>query len=549
MIKIYRYIFPQSGLLLSILIGLFSVFPLFQIGLPPTHDGEYHVIRFYEFDKTLRDGNWYPLWASDLNYMYGSPLFNYVYPLPNYFASLFHFFGLSFIDAFKLNLIIATVIGSLSSFLYMKKRYGAWNGFMTSVFYTYAPYHFLDIYIRGSVGEVWALALFPFALIAIDSIRKKPTLKHICLGAIAYALIIFSHNILAVMFTIFALFYCLLVLHNAKSKPRVAVAFLCSFIIALLVASVFILPALFEQRYVVGLQIFQTTRNFADLYQLLIPSWGSGFSGGSMSSQMSFQIGAANILVFIIILIIFLFRKVKKEKIYIAFFMIWFLLSCFLVTPYSAFLWENISFMDNFQFPWRVLSIGVLCGAILAGCIPLISKLKVLYVILIIACIGFSYSYARPPYLLPRVDSDLYTKSNFIYGTNSIGNSFQTKWLPQQEILFSSIANVPVVSVFENSTEKKYRVSLKKEMDVVFNISYFPGWFAQVDEKKIRVKQSGGKIAVTVPKGDHEIYLRLSDTKLRGVAKLVSVITISIIIIFFMSSVVQYLHKKNDKNL
>ncbi len=542
--KIYKGLFLHSGLLFSVLVGFFSIYSLFQVGLPPTHDGEYHVIRFYEFDKTLRDGNWYPIWATDLNFMYGSPLFNYVYPLPNYFASLFHFFGLSFIDSFKGNLILATIIGSISSFLYMKKRYGVWSGVMTSVFYTYAPYHFLDIYVRGSVGEVWALAFFPFALIAIDSIQKKPSLKHIFLGAIAYACIIFSHNILAVMFAFFAFFYCLLALYNQKNIRLVAFSLLSSFVIALFISCIFILPALFEQRYVVGLQIFQTTKNFADLYQILIPSWGSGFSGGSMSSQMSFQIGAANILVFTIILISFIFRKIRKYKLFIFFFMIWFLLSCFLTTPYSAFLWENISFMNNFQFPWRVLSIGILSGAILAGCIPLIFRLKFFYIALIIVCIGFSYSYARPPYFLLRADHDLYTKPNFIYGTNSIGNSFQTKWLPQQEKIFASKANVPVITVFENSTKRRYKVSLKKERDIVFNVSYFPGWSAQIDGKNIYTKQSKGKITITVPKGEHEIYLALLDTNVRRAAKLISIVTACMIVIFFMSSVIQYLRKK-----
>ncbi len=75
-------------LLLVAFFALLGSFPLLHSGLFPTHDGEYHVIRFYEFDKVLRDGNLYPRWAPDLNNGYGVPLFNYVYPLPNYFSSL-----------------------------------------------------------------------------------------------------------------------------------------------------------------------------------------------------------------------------------------------------------------------------------------------------------------------------------------------------------------------------------------------------------------------------------------------------------------------------
>ena len=75
------------------IFSLIATLPLFHQGLLPTHDGEYHVVRFYEFHKMISDGVWYPRWAPDLLYGLGVPLFNYVYPLPNYVASFLHFFG------------------------------------------------------------------------------------------------------------------------------------------------------------------------------------------------------------------------------------------------------------------------------------------------------------------------------------------------------------------------------------------------------------------------------------------------------------------------
>ena len=93
---------------LAVVVVLFfaflASFALLHPGLPPTHDGEYHVVRFYEFYKSLSSGNFYPRWAHDFNNGYGIPLFNFVYPLPNYIAAFFHFFGVSFIDSFKLNI-------------------------------------------------------------------------------------------------------------------------------------------------------------------------------------------------------------------------------------------------------------------------------------------------------------------------------------------------------------------------------------------------------------------------------------------------------------
>src|SRR5579859_5337982 len=106
--KIHMELFTRyRSILLVILIATSSVFSLFHSGLPPTHDGEYHVVRFYEFYRVLRSGVIYPRWAPDLNFGYGVPLFNYVYPLPNYISSLLHIFSISFIDSFKLNMVIA----------------------------------------------------------------------------------------------------------------------------------------------------------------------------------------------------------------------------------------------------------------------------------------------------------------------------------------------------------------------------------------------------------------------------------------------------------
>ena len=158
---------------LVVLFALISASSLFHTGLLPTHDGEYHVIRFYEFYKTLSNGNFYPRWAPDLNFGYGVPLFNYVYPFPNYISSIVHFAGASFIDSFKLNLILATLAGAIFMYLWVKNYFGEISGLTASVFYSFSPYRFVDIYIRGSVGEVWAMAFFPALMWATEKSKKE----------------------------------------------------------------------------------------------------------------------------------------------------------------------------------------------------------------------------------------------------------------------------------------------------------------------------------------------------------------------------------------
>lgn len=539
--KISNNLKKDIGVIFVIGIAFLSVLSLFHTGLPPTHDGEYHVIRFFEFDKTLRDGNWYPVWAPDLNYTYGSPLFNYVYPLPNYFSSIMHLLGFSFIDAFKGNLVLASFIGSIGAFLYGRQRFSSWGGILTSTFYTFAPYHFLDIYIRGSVGEVWALALFPFCLWMFDKLSKNATLPRIAYAAIFYSLIIFSHNILAVMFSGFLATYIIFLAHESKDKKKTVIALCISILLGLLMSSIFFLPALLEQKYVVGLKVFDVEKNFPELFQLLVPSWGSGFSGGTLSDQMSFQVGMANLVVVVIACVGLVWKK--KKNVFHFFLLAWFTGLFFLITPYSSNVWRIIPLLSYFQFPWRLLSLLILVNSILAGSLISIYKSRVLYITVMVVLLLTTFSYAHPPYFFNRGD-DFYTKNpNFIYGTNSIGNVFQTTWFPQQKKLPSAYDEKKILVVKKTSNMQTYRVHLLNAESVKFNTAYFPGWTGYINNNKKEIYEVNGLISVNLPKGDYLFSLRFENTLIRVISAGISGIAIIfVLLLIFKGTMLQYFY-------
>src|SRR3990167_11183088 len=82
-----------------------SLLPLLNLltpGLPVTHDGIDHVARIANFYKNLEEGILIPRWAGNLNWGFGHPILMFLYPLPSYATSFFHFLGLNLIDSFKL---------------------------------------------------------------------------------------------------------------------------------------------------------------------------------------------------------------------------------------------------------------------------------------------------------------------------------------------------------------------------------------------------------------------------------------------------------------
>lgn len=549
-----KKIFP---IIIVLFFTIFAGFSLLHEGLPPTHDGEYHVIRFYEFDKVLRDGNLYPRFAPDLNYGLGVPLFNYVYPFPNYLASFFHIFGISFIDAFKLNMFFATILSGIFFYLWSRYFWGNLGGIVSSVFYIYSPYRFVDIYIRGSVGEVWALAFFPAFLWLITKSLKEKSKNSAFISGILLALVIFSHNILALLFFSFILIYLALIILQTKDRRGSFTLILYSIVTGLGLSAIFWLPALMEKHYVTGLQIYNIEENFPEIYQLIFPSWGSGFSGGDSQSQMSFQIGLANLLAVFLGVIGLIFYKggSKEYRKTLILFLSCFVIIFFLMLKGSIIVWQTVPLMDYFQFPWRFLSIEILISSFLAGSIFKIKNSKILAFLLLSLVFFLGKDYTKVAYYHYRDDSYYTTRSNFIDGTNSPGNFFNTVWMKnipdekkKEKIVI--LGNGKISDILIKSEEYKFNLSLNQESKILINTAYFPGWIALVNGKDIEIKpNSEGIMELNAPKGSYVIEVRLEDTPVRKIAKLIS---LSVLIYLFYSlhlfRLLRYLHFLPNNN-
>ena len=527
--KYIKVILRFKYIILLLAITFFAIKPLFHQGFPPTHDGEYHVIRFYEFDKALRDGDLYPRWAPDLNNAYGVPIFNYVYPLPNYFASLFHAFGTSFIDAFKMNLVLATIIGVLFFYFWTRLFFNNIASITAASFYAFAPYRFVDIYIRGSVGEVWGLAFFPAFLWSITSFVQNKRIIYLILASVFLAGTIFSHNILALMFILFGFTYTGFLLALHKWEKRLVFSSLFIFLLGVVLAAVFWLPALAEKSYVQGLQIYNLDANFPELYQLLIPSWGTGFSGDNLQNQMSFQIGVANLIaVFLSLVLLIRYAKKKVEnKAILLFFLVWFALVFFLMLSVSKPLWHTVPFLDYFQFPWRFLSLMIIICSFIAGfSINMIKGTKrrlTTSVLFICIAVFTTISYTKPAYYHYRNDDHYTTRNNFIHGTNSPGDVFNTAWINQKLPLKNK--KIEIIQGKAKITELHIKTSVisfviesEGDSNLVANIAYFPGWTLKVDERQSELERTKeGIMKLLIPDGKHMVELKFNDTMIRRV--------------------------------
>lgn len=530
-------------LILVIFLGLFISSPLLQPGIYPTHDSEYHIIRFYEFFNTLKGGNFYPRWAPDLNNGFGIPLFNFVYPLPNYFAVLFHIIGFSFIDSFKVSMVVALLISGILFYLWMKEFISTQASIIASVLYISAPYHLLDMVIRGSIGEVWAMAFFPGFLWAIAHYRKRQTVLFFVLAVLFLSFTIFSHNILALMFFCFAFAYSVWL---GYFRDKLLLTKWISIITASLsITSIFWLPALLEKQYVVGLELYDVKSNFVDLSQLLIPSWGSGFFNSDIN-PMSVQIGVANIVVILLSIGCLIFLKKNKKN--LLFFLITLFIILTLMFSVSEPVWKIVPLINYFQFPWRLLSLVIIISSALAGFVCEIIKPKWLGWGIALLSLLLAFGYRTPAHFFNRDDNYYISKDNFIHGTNSPGNYFNTIWFKNSIPAKSKIAlnkNIEVSSLTTKSQSYFFKTKSLVNSELVVNIAYFPGWKATIDEKEVKTGYNKeGLLIFSVPSGSHAIAVSFQDTLVRYIATIVSLVSLLILSLYMIKPLI--LHE--DRN-
>lgn len=467
-------------LIISVAAVVMAAVPLFGKKYLPTQDGEYHIIRIVEFAGVLGRGVIVPRWAPDLNSGYGIPIFNFHYPLPNYVGSFVRVFTRDAVYAFQMSQGLGYLAIALGAYFWLSALFGTMPAAIGALAAAYVPYLFVDVYVRGSVGEVWALVFLFLALFAFE--RKK-----FRLFAVGYGLLILSHNIMAMLFTPVIAGYILM-------RDKRALIWMAG---GAAVSAFFWIPALLESKYVVGLNTVDFREHFAAFYQLLVPSWGTGFSGtGSLGTTMSLQIGIAPLI--IIIGALWTGRKGKNPLLHYFFAVL--VVSIFLMLGISRPVWEAVKPLQLIQYPWRLLSFVIPVTAYAAAYWVQNLKKKAWALGIALVSIMFAVSYANPVRYEPRNEAYYMSRPNFTRGTSSMGNSFSTIWTGWKDAPATKSATL-----------------------------YFPGWKAFVGGREVPIENDRGVIKVLAPEGVSP-ELRFTETPVRAIADIISLVATGVIL-------------------
>src|SRR3989344_261372 len=273
---------------LLLFLSLLPLFDLLNPGLPITHDGIDHVARIANFYQNLQEGNLIPRWAGNLNWGFGHPVLMFLYPLPSYLASAFHFLGASFIDSVKLVFALSFILSGFSMYLWTREVLGKKEGIAAAVLYLFAPYRFVDLYVRGAVGEHMAFVFPPLVLYFLFRISKtklnffdKNFFFLITGGALSLAGFILSHNAISLLFAPFIFFYVLFLFWQTKNLRSLTLSFLSIFVFGALFSFFFWFPAFFEGKYTLRDIVIEGIylERFVNFRDLFYSPWNFGGTG------------------------------------------------------------------------------------------------------------------------------------------------------------------------------------------------------------------------------------------------------------------------------
>ncbi len=533
----YKFIIQKDIHFISLLllISFLFLFPLFHLGLYESHDGSAHIARFAAYYQAFQDGQLLPRWAGNLNFGYGTPLFIFYYPLPGYLASIIHLFGINFEDTFKLLISASFLTAPVTFYLWAKTLFRKEVAFVGALLYGFAPYHFLDLYVRGDVAELVSFAFVPIVFWGIEKFIHEKKLMYLSIGAVAYGVLVLSHNGVSLMFSPVFAFYALL-----RSKDiRTFFKSLVILFLGLLAAAWFWLPALYESKYTnAALFIGDMYKNhFPVWYELITSPWGFGADVRTVGG-LSPQIGILPLL-FVLGSIFILVKQKKKDRMILGWLAI-LLAAVFITLPLSTILWEKLPLLSKFEFPWRFTGLSSFSASVL-GCYFLSSlKQKKILIFVVILILAFSIPFATVKGYVTHNDA-FYQEYT---GTTDYHGAASTLWTAGNP---SAPAKAPIEIIAGKGiiTQKKRLtdvhsviVDAKEQVTILDNTQYFPGWEAYLDGKKVPIEfqnqQHPGLITVHVPVGKHEIITKFTESPVRLFADILSVIGVGILLTFWV---------------
>lgn len=548
--------YPIAFFWVTLLIGMVVLLhPYFQVGVPDTHDGNNHLVRFANYKIAIKEGQFPPRWAPNLMNQYGYPVFNFNYPLSNILSLPFSILKLPYELIFKILVAGYVVVGAYFVKKWLELFSVEKSGIGIAIFaWLFFPFLASTIYYRGNIGEIAAYGLIPAMLYIAEYARQhRISYKLISSFILLMSGFLLSHNLTVVFFIPLYAFYLALRYWSNWSAWRRLLPIAA---ISVLLSMWFWLPAVAEMQLTnitsTGLSR-EYYQHFATIEQLLFSPLQFGYSVPGQIDGLSFSIGLTTVVVMTLGLLLTILTLIRSQKLNET---SWLLFGsslaisvlAFLQTNYSVWMWQLFSVAEVIQFPWRLsIYIGVLTAL---GAYLLWRENSILIKALLVGAVVvsiFSTAQANEHSLLhrERIEYDSQSITTDILGENRpriFSYGYEEQWEPTAKVLSGE---ADVSSISWSGTKRKYTIIASTEAVVVESTAYFQGWETTVSNGSTYTKISyiddatiKGRIAYKVVPGNYQVTTQFTqNTWPRLTGNVISAAAVVVLLFIFVKKV------------
>ncbi len=575
-------------LILLLVLTLPSLAPLAAPGYwYAAHDGRHSVFFLQMFDAAIRDGALWPRWALHHNQGLGYPTFLIQAPLGFYVAEIFVLAGAGVTTAVKLAWLTGALAGAWGVYRLViawltahpsSGRDKAEGGHQldgvrlaavaAGLLYTYLPYHFIGLYVRGALADTLLLAWLPWLVLLFDRLLVRggdpgwP--RRLGMAALIFAGTLLTHAFallsiapLVVTLTIFRL---LQQWRRAGFPLRTALLAGAAGGLALLIYAIFLLPLLVEGRYldqqVYVADTYDFRNHFVQIGQYFSPFWGFGYSDDPTGANdgMSFQLGS--VLVILALSALFQVRRAERVRAEMLYLLMVGGGLLFVMSPLAQPLWEAIPALAVIQFPWRLLALAgfifsVLGGLALWNLLPSpLPELRAEGGLVVMSLLAMLASYpfiqaqlapvepwredGRAVYQFEREHPDMLGYTVWVtqpFTTTALSTAFAAPDYSEERGNAPTAGRLEiiagqgqVVESYVGGASAGGVVEMETDGVVRLNVYYFPGWAVTVDGRLTETSPDPvfGAIQLELTPGRHRIDARFGETPVRMAAMLIA---------------------------
>jgi 6-pyruvoyl-tetrahydropterin synthase-like protein len=535
--------------MVSVCVSLAVLAPCFRLGTASGHDVAFHMASWLDAAGQWKEGTIFPRWTEWANFGFGEPRFIFYPPLSWLFGA---FLG----TILPWPSVAAVLIGCVQTFaglsayaLFRRIADSRLAALLAASCFAANPYSLLIIYMRSDFAELLAIAISPllmlaaFRLIGLVHSEESGRYSKIVLFAIPLCAVWLSNAPAGVIATYSVAFMFLMAAVRQRSVA-VLTAGACGMGLGFALAAFYLIPAVYEQRWV---QIS------AALYGGLTPADNFLYAKTSDVEHDAFNRIASHLATLLILWTVCAaiaawrggsLRRAGTPKSEV--FMAMLALSAVaivLMLPISNIFWRYLPELRFVQFPWRCMAILAL-GAIMFTVSSARGRMGWVWLLFAaLAIFGSAHYLVKHAWWdtedMPALQAAIQGGAGF-EGTDEYDPAGDDHGDLQQKLpraFLVSDAGKPEAGsngkiVIEQWTaeHRSVRVFTAKPDGVELRLLNYPAWRVTVNGSAVSLRrpEGSGQMMVPVSAGESELrvdFTRTSDRVLGGWISILSAVT------------------------